>query len=151
MSEHSLGHGGSPPLHPDPTSRSARSGCWLMVNPSRFSPAGRAPELGLAGGGAPGGGHPAPTLPLPQALAAHGGRILPGDEIVQVNEQVVVSQGGRGLEGGAAVKPWTGSCRAGTMWGDMGGTWRDAGPAAGRIWGDTGKIWGDMGAAAGRI
>ncbi|NXR02091.1 CNKR1 kinase, partial [Sagittarius serpentarius] len=35
-------------------------------------------------------GHPTPTLPLPQALAAHGGRILPGDEIVQVNEQVVV-------------------------------------------------------------
>ncbi|NXI66848.1 CNKR1 kinase, partial [Anseranas semipalmata] len=31
-----------------------------------------------------------PALPLPQALAAHGGRILPGDEIVQVNEQVVV-------------------------------------------------------------
>ena len=29
------------------------------------------------------------------------GRILPGDEIVQVNEQVVVSRGGRGLEGGA--------------------------------------------------
>ncbi|XP_068273909.1 connector enhancer of kinase suppressor of ras 1 [Nyctibius grandis] len=26
----------------------------------------------------------------PEALAAHGGRILPGDEIVQVNEQVVV-------------------------------------------------------------
>ncbi|NXD83819.1 CNIPF protein, partial [Halcyon senegalensis] len=35
-------------------------------------------------------GHPTPTLPLSQALAAHGGRILPGDEIVQVNEQVVV-------------------------------------------------------------
>ncbi|NXI01696.1 CNIPF protein, partial [Pachycephala philippinensis] len=36
-----------------------------------------------------------PTLPLglpasAQALAAHGGHILPGDEIVQVNEQVVV-------------------------------------------------------------
>ncbi|NXR67077.1 CNKR1 kinase, partial [Rhadina sibilatrix] len=29
-----------------------------------------------------------------EALAAHGGDILPGDEIVQVNEQVVVSQGG---------------------------------------------------------
>ncbi|NWZ93575.1 CNKR1 kinase, partial [Nesospiza acunhae] len=34
-------------------------------------------------------GHP--TVPLSaQALAAHGGHILPGDEIVQVNEQVVV-------------------------------------------------------------
>lgn len=32
---------------------------------------------------------------LCQALAAHGGLILPGDEIVQVNEQLVVSWGTR--------------------------------------------------------
>ncbi|NXL92712.1 CNKR1 kinase, partial [Alectura lathami] len=42
----------------------------------------------------PGKLHKAPhCLPLPQALTAHGGHILPGDEIVQVNEQVVVSRG----------------------------------------------------------
>lgn len=37
----------------------------------------------------------APHCPLAsaQALAAHGDHILPGDEIVQVNEQVVVSRG----------------------------------------------------------
>lgn len=67
-----------------------------MVNPPPGSP--QPGELcGLAGGGEhPGAGYPTPTLPLPQA--AHGGRILPGDEIVQVNEQVVVSRGGgRGL------------------------------------------------------
>lgn len=50
--------------------------------------------MGGEGAQAPWDGHLSPTLPLPQALAAHGGRILPGDEIVQVNEQVVVSRGG---------------------------------------------------------
>uniref|UniRef100_A0A669PLI6 Connector enhancer of kinase suppressor of Ras 1 n=1 Tax=Phasianus colchicus TaxID=9054 RepID=A0A669PLI6_PHACC len=53
----------------------------------------------------PGKLHKAPCcLYLLQALAVHGGRILPGDEIVQVNEQVVVSWG----RGHAGILVWLG-------------------------------------------
>ncbi|NXD94913.1 CNKR1 kinase, partial [Chaetorhynchus papuensis] len=44
----------------------------------------------MEGGREPRTGHPTVPLPPAQALAAHGDHILPGDEIVQVNEQVVV-------------------------------------------------------------
>lgn len=79
----------------------------------------------------PRAGHPTPTLPLPQALAVHGGRILPGDEIVQVNEQVVVSWGGRGLEGGAGFG-------SEVMDGELQG-WQDLGERGGCGWED---FWG---------
>lgn len=69
-----------------------------------------------------------PLSPLSaQALAAHGGHVLPGDEIVQVNEQVVVSGdggsrvllglAGRAQAGNAGVmsskkqEPWLGKIR----------------------------------------
>ncbi|XP_035201753.1 connector enhancer of kinase suppressor of ras 1 [Oxyura jamaicensis] len=54
------------------------SSCLHFVSATNSEVTGKLPESSL------------PALPLPQALAAQGGRILPGDEIVQVNEQVVV-------------------------------------------------------------
>lgn len=70
-----------------------------------------------------------PLHPLSaQALAAHGEHILPGDEIVQVNEQVVVSRG-QGLQGAAGfgredtdweLQGWEGTGSTGAQLGGAG-------------------------------
>ncbi|XP_059686863.1 connector enhancer of kinase suppressor of ras 1 [Gavia stellata] len=93
-----LGLGGSPPISPDTPMLPAS----LWGSPLTSPDTPTLPSVSL--GNAP----PLPTAPLgleitstssclhfvsattSEALATHGGRILPGDEIVQVNEQVVV-------------------------------------------------------------
>ncbi|NXF21843.1 CNIPF protein, partial [Rhodinocichla rosea] len=73
--------GCSPPALLDRRAVLQSVGLVLLPGPQGSPPTERGRE--------PRSGHP--TVPLSaQALAAHGGHILPGDEIVQVNEQVVV-------------------------------------------------------------
>ncbi|XP_068015130.1 connector enhancer of kinase suppressor of ras 1 [Melanerpes formicivorus] len=93
-----LGLWGSPPASPDTPTLPASPGASPPTSPDTPTLPSDPPGAPLPLGTAPLGLEVTSSssclhfvsAATPEALAAHGGRILPGDEIVQVNEQVVV-------------------------------------------------------------